>query len=275
INPNDLLAQKSAFFGMTRTGKSNTTKIILQSVYDLRFPKNNEKQLRIGQIVFDPNGEYANENTQDQGGGLTPTAIKNVWQNKGVSKDDEVVTYGIMSHPNDPERKMMLLNFHIDENLQIGKEIIDGLLQEETAAYIRNFCQVTFETPDANDRGELVRFNRRVFAYRAILSKAGLKPPTTVRPTPTGLFSREFLDRMAQSTSDNATTYISAAAILRNANATWDMISNAMSGLEEYVRDRTSGYSDFENWYVNDRPNASGERWADESFLRLLGILQY
>ena len=35
IYPADLLAQKSALFGMTRTGKSNTTKIIAKSVYEL------------------------------------------------------------------------------------------------------------------------------------------------------------------------------------------------------------------------------------------------
>jgi len=34
ITPTDLLGQKSALFGMTRTGKSNTTKIIIQG--DLR-----------------------------------------------------------------------------------------------------------------------------------------------------------------------------------------------------------------------------------------------
>src|SRR5690606_16431537 len=36
IHPLDLLNQKSALFGMTRTGKSNTTKIIAKSVFELR-----------------------------------------------------------------------------------------------------------------------------------------------------------------------------------------------------------------------------------------------
>lgn len=63
---------------MTRTGKSNTTKIILKAIFALRW---NEFPLRIGQIVFDPNGEYANENEQDSGGhGLNAEAIKNVWK---------------------------------------------------------------------------------------------------------------------------------------------------------------------------------------------------
>ena len=37
ISPDDLLGQKTALFGMTRTGKSNTTKIIAKAVFELRF----------------------------------------------------------------------------------------------------------------------------------------------------------------------------------------------------------------------------------------------
>ena len=62
---------------MTRTGKSNTTKIILKAIFALRWTANPEQ--RIGQLVFDPNGEYANENTQDASHTLEPNAIKNVW----------------------------------------------------------------------------------------------------------------------------------------------------------------------------------------------------
>ena len=61
---------------MTRTGKSNTTKIILKSTFELRWAS---EPLRVGQIVFDPNGEYANENPQDADRQRNPNAIKNVW----------------------------------------------------------------------------------------------------------------------------------------------------------------------------------------------------
>ena len=37
ITPTDLLGQKTALFGMTRTGKSNTTKIILKAIFGLRW----------------------------------------------------------------------------------------------------------------------------------------------------------------------------------------------------------------------------------------------
>ena len=57
-------AGAKALFGMTRTGKSNTTKIVLKTIFELRWQP---AALRIGQVIFDPNGEYANENTKDAG----------------------------------------------------------------------------------------------------------------------------------------------------------------------------------------------------------------
>ncbi|MCC8095584.1 MAG: ATP-binding protein [Tannerellaceae bacterium] len=111
IYPADLLSQKSALFGMTRTGKSNTTKIIAKSVFELRTPgSQDDSPLRIGQIIFDPNGEYANENAQDKDGKGNPNALKNIWKIvPDTTKAKEVVTYGITMHPNDPDRVSMML----------------------------------------------------------------------------------------------------------------------------------------------------------------------
>jgi hypothetical protein len=269
ISPADLLDQKSALFGMTRTGKSNTTKIIAKSVFELRRQNNDGKTLRIGQIIFDPNGEYANENVQDKG------ALKNIWKVvPNTTKNKEVITYGITKHPNDPDRILMLLNFYLDENLQIGKEIIDSLLSEDTTTYIKNFLQVAFEKPDENDRSATTRYNRRVLAYRAVLARSGFSVPSNLSISTKGLFNKDLLSAMQNSSSDNAVDYQSAARIFSGDRQTLDQLSIAFEALDKFIRDKDSGYSTFESNYVN-RSGGSGDRWADEDLKKIIGIFQY
>ena len=257
IYPADLLSQKSALFGMTRTGKSNTTKIIAKSVFELRTP---EGQNRIGQIIFDPNGEYANENVQDNN-----SALKNVWQllPNGI-KENEVVTYGITPHPNDPDRIRMLLNFYLEDNLQIGKDIINNILSEDSTAYIKNFCQVNLERPDPDDFSAMTRYNRRVLAYRSVLARAGFPVPQNLRPNlkpnNRSLFNKDLLSAMQNSESENAIDYQSAAQIFGNQNASWGQLATAFEALDKFIRDSKSGYQAFESAYIN-RSNGSGDRW--------------
>ncbi|MBM2814210.1 MAG: hypothetical protein HW421_972 [Ignavibacteria bacterium] len=271
IYPADLLSQKSALFGMTRTGKSNTTKIIAKSVFELRTPKKNEdKPLRIGQIIFDPNGEYANENVQDNN-----NALKNIWKLITNSKrENELVTYGITPHPSDPNRILMLLNFYLDENLQIGKEIIDMILSEDGSTYIKNFLQVAFEEPDQEDRSASTRYNRRVLAYRSVLARAGFSVPNTLRASTHNLFNQQLLHSMQTSTSVNTTEYQSAAQIFSNSNPSWGQLANAFESLDKFIRDRESGYQAFESTYVT-RTGGSGDRWADEDLKKIIGMFQY
>lgn len=66
----DYLGKRTALFGMTRTGKSNTVKKVIQATADLAASdaQLNDKPVdSIGQIIFDVNGEYANDNQQDEG----------------------------------------------------------------------------------------------------------------------------------------------------------------------------------------------------------------
>lgn len=201
--PKDLLGQKTALFGMTRTGKSNTTKIILQSVFNLRFTKDSSH--RIGQIVFDPNGEYANENEQDVNEQKNPSAIKNVWKSNSSGSSEDVITYGILKHPMDPKRKLMLLNFFADGNLQIGKEIINATLVNDGSKYIQNFCQVFFEVPDTNDYSAITRYKRRVLVYRALLVKAGFEVSQDIHPDTNNLFSSKLIEALEKSASSELT----------------------------------------------------------------------
>ncbi|MDR0603226.1 MAG: ATP-binding protein, partial [Bacteroidales bacterium] len=265
IYPADLLSQKSALFGMTRTGKSNTTKIIAKSVFELRKGDN---PLRIGQIIFDPNGEYANENVQDNN-----SALKNVWQLlSSGQKEDEVVTYGITPHPNDPDRIRMLLNFYLDENLPVGKEIINSLLYDDTTTYIKNFLQVNLEKPDENDNSAMRRYKRRVLAYRSVLARAGFPVPKKLTVSTKSLFNKDLLSAMGNSTSDNSAGYQSAAKVFGTDSPTLQQLAGAFESLDKFIRENKE-YKNFETEYV--QKSKSGNTWADEDLKKIIGIFQY
>ncbi len=275
VYPADLLSQKTALFGMTRTGKSNTTKIIAKSVFELRKHPIKGNDNRIGQLIFDPNGEYANENEQDNN-----NAIKNVWKllDNG-NKENEVVTYGITTHDNDKDRRLMKLNFYLDENLQIGKEIIDGILSNSGSGdriYIKNFIQVNLERPENADEfgSDMTRHKRRILAYRAILKRAGFSIPDNLKPITTKLFNADLIKAMENSNSDNAEEYKIAAKCFASDSPNWDKIGNAFETLDKFIRDDKSGYKAFNDGYVSN-PNKSGENWADEDFKKIIGIFQY
>lgn len=272
VYPADLLSQKSALFGMTRTGKSNTTKIIAKSVYELRTPYNSEdKPLRIGQIIFDPNGEYANENVQDNN-----SALKNIWQfnEKAPKAAGEVATYGLTKHPNDPDRNLMLINFFEDRNLNIGKTIIDSMFANDDVTYIKNFIQVSLEQPDSSDRSAMTRYKRQVLAYRSVLVRAGFDVPNNLKAYTKGLFNSKLLKALKEYEGENEAEYQSAAKIFENESPGWHQLANAFESLDKFIREKNSGYNDFETWYVN-RKDGSGDRWADENLKKIIGMFQY
>ena len=146
ITADDMIAQRTALFGMTRSGKSNTTKIIAAAIFKLRAESGGQ---RVGQLIFDPNGEYANDNPQDQG------CLRNI-QYEVVGAEGEVQTYGSYEHPNDPDRNITKFNFYGEqepasfqpniegvraslEPLHQGKQIINDALAEETGGYVSAF----------------------------------------------------------------------------------------------------------------------------------------
>jgi hypothetical protein len=275
VTPTDLLGQKTALFGMTRTGKSNTTKIVLKAIFQLRWSLENTQ--RIGQLVFDPNGEYANENVQDAAThGENPNAIKNVWRTAPAAQQQsfrgDVVTYGISPHPNDPSRNLMLLNFYLDQNLQTGKEIIDGFLSNDTTKFISNFRDVVFEPPDPQDRSAMTRFNRRVLFYRALLFKAGYLPPDNVSPQTRNLFNQELLDAMRNGQGSDPQAYANCATMLSKTQPTWGEITQSGTILRDFIKDDKSGFGQFDARYV--QASSSGS-WADDDLRKILEMFAY
>jgi hypothetical protein len=171
VDPRDFVSRRTFYGGMSRGGKSNAMKITAKAVYFLR--KNNDTT-RVGQLIFDPNGEYANENIQDRG------SIKSIYEQiAGAKKDDEIATYGLNEHPNDPDRKIVKINFYgkyinrisdwSDEStvkdalgqLFVGKEIIDNILSSDDRNYIKAFRDTILELPPSlNEVGDQVRLRR-------------------------------------------------------------------------------------------------------------------
>jgi len=60
ISMEDFRGCRTAMFGKTRLGKSNVVKLIAQAMIDATASDRS-----VGQLVFDVNGEYANDNPQD------------------------------------------------------------------------------------------------------------------------------------------------------------------------------------------------------------------
>lgn len=267
LSPSTLLSQKTALFGMTRTGKSNTTKIILQSVFNLRFPEVAQKAKRIGQIVFDPDGEYANENEQDARKNENPTAIKNVWKSSPQGEQEDVVTYGILTHPNDPRRKLMLLNFYESGNLQMGKQIINAALEGDTSKYIQDFSRVSFEEPeDPNNKPKMARFKRHMLVYYALLVRAGFDVPSKIKASPKGLFNEKLTIAM------KGAKEASFADVLLEEITSWGKLASALEELDVFLG--TDAYKKFNREYMS-RAGASGDEWADAELKALLHMFFY
>lgn len=271
IYPADLLTQKTAVFGMTRMGKSNTMKIIAQSIFDLRVkgegaPEQGGTQ-RIGQLILDTDGEYANKNVQDLG------ALKNIWKTSGGKQEDEITTYGMIEHPMDQDRKLMRINFYRDEDLQTGKEIIDEFIRDVNAIYMSNFRDIQFEEPAEGDYSAETRHKRRVLAYRCLLHKAGFKIHKEMKPNTRQLFGNKFLEAMRNSQDEDRKNEYRAAAGTLEAGRSWGELTSAMKTLRDFIHDgKDSGYQEFNKEYT---ASSSTGAWADDGLLKILEMFNY
>ena len=183
VSPQDFLGKRTALFGMTRTGKSNSVKKIIQatvgmseaSKYELDQPVEESPseiletftdagvpKYPVGQIIFDINGEYANPNLQDEG-----TAIFEMFQ-------DQTVRFSTISKPG---FKVMKVNFYRD--VVSGFELVRGHLGESTGNYIESFRAIDLTEPE--DYGKpgsaTTRHDRKRAAYLCCLYRAGFTPP--------------------------------------------------------------------------------------------------
>lgn len=158
ISMRDFKGCRTAMFGKTRLGKSNVVKLIAQGMLDATKSDNS-----VGQLIFDVNGEYANDNPQDGNRSIRS------------ANDSRCEVYALTQRQNTPS-KPLRLNFY--EQPESCIEILGSLLSQDNKSsnYIRSFASVklpSIESIGSLPEGEKSRPIRKIQMYWAILQKAG------------------------------------------------------------------------------------------------------
>jgi DNA helicase HerA-like ATPase len=158
VSTKDFMGARTAMFGKTRLGKSNVVKLIAQSLIETT----NESQ-NVGQIVFDINGEYANDNPQDDN-----RSLKSGYPGR-------CVVYALTPKPATPS-KPLKLNFY--EHPERSRRVLADLLESEgrTSIYIKAFIGAeipSLEVLSSLPQNEKKRAERRILMYWAVLKKGG------------------------------------------------------------------------------------------------------
>jgi hypothetical protein len=156
IQPSDFLARRTAVLGMTRTGKSNMIKQTVSVVKDI----SDRYGLKIGQLIYDINGEYANANQQDSG------SISDIYQDNCI-RYRMVKTEGF---------EPILNNFYYQ--ISEGHSIICDEIKDNansSAADVQSFMGISFDEPDNNDRSLHKRWEVKIAIYKTLLYVAGFE----------------------------------------------------------------------------------------------------
>src|SRR6266568_3837478 len=260
VHPQDFLGKRTALFGMTRTGKSNTVKKIIQATvamgekapYSLAnppqlseaetldpFTKQGFPKFPAGQIIFDINGEYANANMQDEG-----TAIFELYK-------DRVTRFSILDKPG---FRVMKTNFY--EDIEAGFEILTSLLEEDDTRFVQNFRAVDLAIPleKKDDKSFLTRHSRRVVAYQSCLHAAGFKhgKQTIQFQGEARLNALSGLDPTKGISFDQAVYWFTSV---------WDAIGKGID-----LGDNKEFFSEYKKEH-------DGREWADEDLKSLLVML--
>ncbi|MEN4759508.1 DUF87 domain-containing protein [Chryseobacterium sp. C39-AII1] len=174
MHTKDILGKRTALFGMTRTGKSNTVKKLIEATQELSskvtatstgsfqedinpYNENEIPKAKVGQIIFDINGEYANKNLQDG------TAIFEKYEN-------DVTRYSVLEKIG---FEVLKINFYKD--VSSGQELMRGYFKQfgKQSDYVEDFLGVSLEKEGELQGGEKIRYDRKIAAYKCCLKLAG------------------------------------------------------------------------------------------------------
>ncbi|MFD1203773.1 helicase HerA domain-containing protein [Sporosarcina contaminans] len=160
ISIEDFKGRRTAMFGKTRLGKSNVVKVLADAMIQTSLTNQS-----VGQLIFDINGEYANDNPQDGNRSLA------------TAHPTECIVYAL--NPRNPNFRELKLNFA--EQPVSALPIIKSFLERDnqTSNYIKSFANVELPSLDTvnseSDRGKKIRLIRKIQMFWAILKSAGFK----------------------------------------------------------------------------------------------------
>lgn len=164
----DFMGTRTAMFGKTRLGKSNVIKIITQSLIETsRMPEEDGRTHNVGQIIFDINGEYANDNPQDE-----DRSIRSAYPN-------DCMVYAITQKDSTPSQPLRL-DFYAHPNL--SHHLIKTFVRDEERHppdYLNSFLSVeipSFESLGEIEKNAQKRGRRKILIFWAILHSAGFTP---------------------------------------------------------------------------------------------------
>ncbi|WP_419341761.1 ATP-binding protein [Achromobacter sp. PD1] len=247
IQPSDFLARRTAVLGMTRTGKSNTVKTTVASV----ATAGTRSGIKIGQIIFDLNGEYANANHQDDGSSIAAVFGDNCVRYRAIE------TPGFLDlRTNFYEQPAEALNL-------ISKLLINDPFRNQTD--LQQFLDSGLEEPEATDISNHKRWQQRVAVFQATLCAAGF-------PVPAGLAvtfpaNKDVLEAVKNAGGPLATPVGRGSCTL-----------SPQLAVDFFTTVRSLNYELREQQKTENRPqkgftNSSGNSWVDpmmESYLNVL-----
>ena len=248
IQPADFLSRRTAVLGMTRTGKSNTVKTTVSAVALAAM----KSDIKVGQLIFDVNGEYANANHQDDGSSIAD-----------VFGSDQVIRY----------RAMETVGFHdlranfYQEPAQ-GLTLIQSLHKAEPSPFggqdLDAFMSATLEEPDATEKGEHLRWERHVAVFQCILYRAGYAAPKQFKiKVPR---SKQLLDQLNKTAGETIEGPASDEVTLPEACAWFEQIRAINLQVKE--RQSNDGKATF-----GLESSTKGNSWVDPMLEAMLNML--
>lgn len=164
VSMRDFKGCRTAMFGKTRLGKSNVVKLVAQGLLDATAHDHSA-----GQLIFDINGEYANDNPQDGNRSLRS------------ANNDRCHVYALTQRAGTPS-KPLRLNFYEQPDSSIS--ILASMMAQDnrSSVYVSSFASVGL--PDiggiaAMAERDKTRPIRKIQTFWAILHKAGFDADET------------------------------------------------------------------------------------------------